>query len=71
MGLAMGYAFFVCPGEGGLTYSLPALRLIFFVALSMRGSGLEWEALDLARFLETQANKTQRRRRLFMLVSWQ
>ena len=49
-----------------ILFSCPAARFLWsFLAEAL---GPEWKALDLAEFLEVQANHTGRRRSLFWLV---
>ena len=60
----------LCPlyaeSETHIIFSCPAARFLWsFVSKAL---GPEWQALDLGEFLEVNANRTGRRRRLFLLV---
>ena len=49
-----------------ILFSCPAARFLWsFLAEAL---GTEWQAQDLGEFLEVQANRTGRRRRLFWLM---
>ena len=67
MGRVMAYTPFVLSRRPGHTFVLmhdSACPLEFL----LRGPGPDWEALDFVEFLETKANQTTQKRRLFWLI---